>query len=472
MRQRNKAVFIALLLLTGCSLAPDYHRPAVDVGAGYKEDDVWQPAGSKVPPTGKWWEIFGDATLNALQDRIDSDNPSLAAAAARYAEAAAIAGRSRADLLPWVSAGGSVERSTVSKSRPLTTGEAVTYNNYSVGPSLTYELDLFGSIRNSVRASDASADAAKSDYDAVRLGLQAQLATVYFDLRGLDTRLTLLRQTVAAYQRAYDLTTARHDGGIASEIDVSRALNLLASAKVELDQVTALRANDEHAIAILLGMVPSRFSLAPSDAALLPPRIPVDVPSALLERRPDIAAAEHRVASANAQIGVARAAFFPRIILGLTGGYQSTASNLFASDNRYWSIGPAAAALPLFDNGANSANLDRSHAEYDLAVANYRQTVLTAFREVEDDLATARHLTDQESHQHTAADAANRASDLALTRYHDGAASYLEVVTAQTAALDAQRSLLDLHSQQLKLATDLVRALGGYYDAKQPGKGT
>ncbi|PKU24806.1 efflux transporter outer membrane subunit [Telmatospirillum siberiense] len=464
-RTKTALTLVGLMALAGCSMAPDYARPPVETGAAYKELGPWQQAGTDVPPTGKWWEMFGDQILNGLEEKIEAGNPSLAAATARYAQASALVDRNGAALLPEIDMGAQVGRSRVSAGRPLTAGAAVTYNNVAVGPSLSYELDLFGRVRNSVLASETSAQAAQSDLAAVRLGLQAQLASAYFDLRGLDARTVLLRETVEAYQRAYDLTDTRHSGGIASSVDISRAQTQLSTAKAELDAVIGQRARDEHAIAVLLGDVPSRFALAVSDAQPSPPRIPVGIPSTLLERRPDVAAAERRVAAANAQIGVARAAMYPKITLGVAGGFQSIHGNLLDSSNGFWSLGPLAATFPLFDGGANRANVDVTQAQYDLTVADYRQTVLTAFREVEDDLATTRHYADQERNQRDAAAAAERTRDLALTRYRDGAANYLEVVTAQTAALDAERALLDLHSQQLKIATDTVRALGGGYHA-------
>jgi multidrug efflux system outer membrane protein len=284
-------------------------------------------------------------------------------------------------------------------------------------------------------------------------------------MRGLDAREVLLRETVTAFQRAYDLTDTRHSGGIASGIDVSRAQSQLAGAKAELDAVAADRAADEHAIAVLIGESPSTFSLPVVDTLIAPPAIPAALPSTLLERRPDIAAAERRVAAANAQIGVARAALFPTVTLGGAGGFEAASGSLLRSDNSFWALGPLSAALSIFDGGARRANIRISRAQYDEAAANYRETVLTAFREVEDDLAAGRHLIDQERNQRDAAAAAERTRDLAMTRYRDGAADFLEVTIAQTAALDAERSLLAVRARQLSVATDTVRALGGLYEA-------
>ena len=464
--RRNKLLvsLTAAALLAGCSMAPAYQKPTVPTAAAYKEVPGWQPAGAAIVAPGKWWQAFQDPTLNGLEDKLEAGNPSLAAAAARYAEARARAREARADLFPQVEADANYGRSRQSANRPFSPGTTQTYDTATVGASLAYELDLFGRIGNSVRAASAEAKASGSDLAAVRLGLQAALATDYFNMRGLDARITLLRQTVEAYGKASDLTNTRHQGGVASGIDVSRADAQLASAKSELDGVLADRANLEHAIAILLGQSPSGFSLAVADLALQPPAVPVGVPSTLLERRPDIAAAERRVFAANARIGVARAAFFPTITLGAAGGYEATQGHsLLSASSGFWALGPVGAALTLFDGGARAAQVKVSRAEFDEAAANYRATVLTAFREVEDDLALGRQLAAQEQDQQAAVRAAEHTRDLALVRYRDGASDYLEVVTAQTAALDAERSLLQIHARRLGVASDLVRALGGSF---------
>jgi len=453
---------LAAILLAGCSLAPAYQRPAVPTAASYKEVPGWQPAGTAVAPPGTWWEAFNDPILNGLEERLEAGNPSLAAAAARYAQARAQARVARADLFPQIGAQADYGRSRESANRPFSPGTTQTYNTATLGASLVYELDLFGRIANSVRAATAEAQASGSDVAGVRLGLQAALASDYFNLRGLDARIVLLRQTVEAYGRAADLTHTRHQGGIASGIDISRADAQLASARAELDGVIADRANLEHAIAILLGESPSGFTLPVADVKLAPPAVPAGLPSTLLERRPDIAAAERRVYAANARIGVARAAFFPTLTLGASGGYEATQGhNLLSASSGFWALGPVGAALTLFDGGARSAQVRVSRAEFDEAAATYRATVLTAFREVEDDLALARQLAVQEQDQQQAVRAAEQTRDLALVRYRDGASDYLEVVTAQTAALDAERALLQIRARRLGVAADLVRALGG-----------
>jgi multidrug efflux system outer membrane protein len=462
---RVKALVALLLAATGiaCSTAPDTGRPTVAVPPAFKEVAGWQPAGSQVPPAGKWWEAFGDPTLNGLEEQVATGNFDLAAAAARYAQARGLVGEARSALFPEVTLGASASRQRVSAGRPLAPAGAATYSVATVGPSLDYEIDLFGRVRNSVRARVAGAEASAADVAALRLGLQAQLADAYFDMRGLDARIVLLRETVAAFERAFNLTDTRHDGGIASGIDVSRAQSQLASARAEYSAVAVARQRDEHAIAVLMGRPPAEVTIAVVDRQYAPPAIPAGLPSTLLERRPDIAAAERRVAAANAGIGVARAALFPSLTLGASGGFQAAQGALFSTANSFWALGPVTAALAIFDGGRRRGGVRIARAEYDETVAGYRQTVLDAFREVEDDLSAQRLLAAQERDQRVAAEAAERTRDLALTRYRDGAADYLEVVTAQTAALDARRALLDVRSRQLQIATDLIRALGGGY---------
>lgn len=464
MRRIRTAFACGALLITGaCATAPNYRRPAVSAPSQFKELKGWHTAGINVPPQGRWWEIFGDPVLNGLEIRIEQGNPSLAAAVARYNEAQGLLGEARADRLPQVNAQADAERSRLSAGRPLSSGSSPTYNLVTVGPSLSYELDLFGRVRNSVRAAAAASEASAADVAALRLGLQAQLASAYFEMRGLDSRTALLRQTVDAYRRAYNLTATRHEGGIASGVDVSRAENQLASARAELSAVAMSRQRDEHAIAVLVGDAPAALSIPLAEQAIVAPVIPAGLPSALLERRPDIAAAERRVAEANSRIGVARAALFPTITLGLSGGLESTSGALLSAASSFWTLGPLSAAMAIFDAGRRRAGVRIARAQYDEMASAYRQTVLTAFREVEDDLASQRLLAAQERDQREAAAAADHTRDLALIRYRDGATDYLEVATAQTAALDAERALLQVRTSQLTTAVDTVRATGGLY---------
>ena len=458
------AVATLALLLSGCSLAPIYHRPAIAVPAAYKEAPPgWSTAAPAADTASAgWWQPFNDETLDGLEARIENASPSLAAAVARYDQALGQLGVARSAAFPEVDVGGDASRDRVSANRPLNpAGSAATYNNYNIGASLSYELDLFGRVRNSIRAGKAEAQASRADVAGVRLGLQTRLATLYFQMRGLDAREGLLRDTVAAFQRAYDLTDTRHQGGIASGLDTSRAQSQLSSAKAELSGVHAQRAAFEHAIAALIGVPAASFAIAPDPRRILPPVVPAATPSELLQRRPDIDAAERRVFAANARIGVARAALYPSLSLGGSGGWQTTGADLLNKASSFWALGPASAALALFDGGQRRSQVKVSRAAFDEAAASYRQTVLDAFREVEDDLVLGRDLVQQERDQGDAATAAERTRDLALVRYRDGASDYLEVVTAQTAALDAERALLDLRTSQLTAAVDTVRALGG-----------
>jgi len=456
-------IILATLALSACSLAPPDSLPPSPTAPAYKELGAWQPAPTAPADNGKWWALFADPTLTGLEDRIEANNPDLAAAVARYDQAQGALKEAGAQALPSVDVGANAERARVSADRPLSPGTAATYTDLRIGPSLAYEIDLFGRVRNSIRASAADVRASAQDLAGVRLGLQSTLASDYFQMRGLDARITLLKQTVDAYQRAYDLTDTRHTGGIASGIDVSRAASQLSSARAELSSVAADRAGFEHAVAILVGESPSSFSLPVADTQIAPPAIPVGIPSALLTRRPDIVASAARIAAANARIGVARAAQYPSLTLGGSGGFEAGNSSILSASNGFWALGPLSAALNIFDGGARRARVRISRAQYDEAAAGYRSTVLTAFREVEDDLARAHWYAAQEADQQAATTAAERTRDLALIRYRDGAADYLEVVTAQTAALDAQRLLLQVHTSRLQVAVATVQAVGGLY---------
>ncbi len=451
---------VALVALAGCSLAPPYSIPPSPAAPAYKEAGAWQLAATD-PGAGPWWEAFGDPMLAALERRIEAGNPDLAAAVARYDQARGLLRETRADLYPSVGIGADAQRARVSAGRPLSQGRAATYENYSVGASLAYEIDLFGRVRNSVRADAAAAQASAQDVAGTRLALQSTLADTYFQMRGLDARTVLLRETVAAFQRAYDLTDTRHSGGIASGIDVSRSAALLSSARAELSAVAGERAAFEHAIAALVGESAFSFAIPVAQTMRTPPVFPVGIPSTLLQRRPDVIAAERRITAANARIGVARAAQYPSLTLGGSGGFEAGGGNVLSASNSFWALGPLSAALAIFDGGARRARVRISRAQYDEAAASYRSTVLAAFREVEDALARGAALVAQERDQLAATRAAERTRDLALTRYRDGASDYLEVVTAQTAALDAQRLLLEVQAARLRIAVDTVRAIGG-----------
>ncbi len=468
---RAEGALLALLLVAGCSLAPAYHPPAVPVPAQYKEAAAteplpgWTPGWTGATPMdarSAWWQAFGDPTLDDLETRADAASPTLAAALARYDQARAQVGVAVGSEFPEIDASGQASHNRVSAHAPSNSlGVPGTYNDYIVGGTLSYDVDLWGRIRNTVKAARANAAAGNDDLASARLSLQAAVADAYVRLRGLDARADLLRRTVEAYNRAYELTRTRHEGGIANGLDVSRARSTLASALAQVSDIANQRAANEHELAALVGAVTADFAIPPRLEPIPLPPIPASQPSTLLQRRPDIAAAERRMFAFNAQIGVARAALFPDITLGLAAGFQTTAGALISAPTTFWSLGPAQALGPIFDGGKRRAQVRLSRAQYDEAAANYRNTVLGAFRDVEDGLAALRHLSAEEVEQRDAAASAQRTSDLALTRYRDGAADYLEVVTAQTEALTAELTLNNLETQRLRSNVALVLALGG-----------
>ncbi|MES2174392.1 MAG: efflux transporter outer membrane subunit [Pseudomonadota bacterium] len=459
-------VGLGLALLGGCSMAPDYQPPQIAAPQAYKEMAGWTEATPMdTAPRGPWWEAFGDPVLNDLEARAEAASPTLAAALARYDQARAVARVEGSDLIPTVGVGGDAARQRVSGNRFQGNGDAQTYNDFSVGAAIDYELDLWGRIRNSVTAARADAQASEADLAAARLSLQAAVADAYARLRGLDAQADLLHRSVDAFERAYQLTDTRHEGGIASGIDVNRARTTLSNAKARISAVANDRAATEHELAALTGAVASDFSIPARVQTLDAPAIPMGAPSTLLQRRPDVAAAERRMFANNARIGVARAAFFPSITLGLSGGWQATHGQLLTTPNSVWGLGPLAAALTLFDGGKRRAQVRLSRADYEEQAALYRDTVLGAFRQVEDGVAALRYLSVQLIDQRDAAQAAQRTSDLAFTRYRDGASDYLEVVTAQTDALDAQSALLSAEIERMRASIALVKALGGSPDA-------
>ncbi len=464
---------LAMTALAGCSLAPDYNRPAMVSPVAYKEAGPWAPAKpSDDMPRRDWWKDFGDATLDGLEDKIDAANPDLAASVARYDQARAYAAQASASFLPSLDLNGSATQNRQSAKRPLRSpGQPNQYGANSIGVEASYELDFWGRIRNTVAAGESTAQARGADVETTRLGLHAELASDYVALRGLDAELKLLTDTEAAYMRAQQLTHDRYESKIASGIDVSRSDSQLESARALESDIRGQRAVLEHAIASLVGTPASDFSIAPAVVDMPLPAVPTGMPSTLLQRRPDIAAAERRVAAANATIGVARAAFYPNITLSLMGGFQNTGGGLglLAAPFSFWSLGPSL-ALPLFEGGKRRAAEAQAYAVLDEAGGNYRSTVLSAFQEVEDDLALLHHLGQEAEDQAQAVTAAEHTADLSLTLYHDGAASYLDVVVAQTDALQTERTLLDLRTRRLQADIRLARAVGGGWStADLPG---
>lgn len=461
------ALALAVLPLEACSLAPDYQVPASPSPAAFKETGNWTKATPlDTLPKGIWWQLYGDATLNDLEQRIDTANPTLAAAVSRYDESRAYVAEAESAYYPLIGTDENFTRNRQSDNRPLRgSNQPDDYNANTVGAALNYELDLWGSIRNSVAAGKAQAQAQAAVLAFIRLSLETSLANTYFDLREADAQTQLLNQTATAYSRALIMTQQRHEGGIASGLDVGRAQTQLSDARARLSQAEAQRALHEHAIASLVGEAASTFSIAPAVLDLKIPNVPTGVPSALLQRRPDIAAAERRVAAANAEIGVARAAFYPTITLAASGGFQDTGQpGLLTAPNLFWSIGPNL-AMTLFDAGAHQAQLDIAKAEKSEAADQYRAQVLQAFQDVEDNLALLNDLSHAATDEADAVTAANRTENLSLARYQLGAVNYLDVVTAQAAALGAQLNALDINTKRLQASVRLIKALGGGWTA-------
>lgn len=456
-----------LAALGGCSLAPTYRAPVTPVTESYKENAPWQAASPRDDLSrGRWWLSYADPTLTALEAQIDQANPDVGIAVARYAEARALAAEADAGRYPLIAAGTAVNHDRQSDHRPLRSPvQPAQYRDYSVGGALSYELDLWGRVRDLVVIGRANSQASAGDLEAIRLSLEAELASDYMNLRALDAESRLLTETQIVYRRALELTRARHEGGASSGLDVARAETQLATTGAQLTDAIARRALIEHAIARLVGKLPGQFNLPISAELAAVPIIPVGVPSALLERRPDIAAAERRMAAANAGIGVARSGYFPRINLTANGGFESTGvADWLTAPSRYWAIGPQA-LLAVFDAGSHRAEVQRTKAVFTEASERYRATVLAAFQEVEDNLALL-NLTQEELEQQTAAaQAAKRALDLAINRYTNGAVDYLEVVVSQTTALQAERAVIVLKARELAASVGLIRGLGGGWSA-------
>lgn len=450
--------------LSACSLAPTYKAPEVPVAPQYANaDSPWveaKPADHL--DRDAWWKLYGDSRLDDLQGRLLANNATLAAALAHYQQAEAFTKQVRAGLFPTIGLNGNASRNRESDTRPLRGATSPDfYNSYTIGAQLDYEVDLWGRVRDTVAAGNAQQAASAADLASARLSLQAQLADSYLQLNGFDRQIKVLNESIDAFAKALQLTQSRHEGGIASGLDVARAQTQLSNAKSQLTQAQAQRALVLHAIAVLVGDSASSFQLATNDAKVEVPTVPLDVPSTLLQRRPDVAAAERRTAAANAQVGVARSAFFPQLTLDGQGGWQSDRwGSIATAPNRFWAIGPSL-LLNVFDGGRRKAAVESAKAATDEAGARYRDVVLNAFAQVEDNLTLLRDLGTALTDQRAAADAAQRSVDLSLNRYREGAVGYLDVVQAQTAALDARRSVIDLETRQLRASVQLIRALGG-----------
>ena len=451
-------------------MGPNYVRPKAEVPADYKESNDWkvaQPSAEAIK--GKWWEVYKDPLLNTLEEKIDVSNQSLKAAQAQFLQARAAVRISRSFLFPTVTANPAIARERFSQNRPLgVVGNTQTFNDFQVpGIDASYELDVWGRVRRTVEQSRSQAQASAADLASVGLSLHAELAMDYFQLRGLDTQKQLLDSTVVAYQKALDLTQTRFKGGLASDVDVAQAQTQLETARAQSIDVEVQRAAFEHAIAVLTGQPPSTFTLAPSPMDAPPPPIPPGLPSDLLERRPDVSAAERRMQAANAQIGIARAAYFPLITLTGQGGFESIAAGtLFQGPSGLWAVGGTALET-LFDAGRRRGTSDQAKAAYDQSIDNYRQTVLSAFQEVEDNMAALRILQGEAQTEEVAVGAAKHSVELSITRYRGGLTSYLEVTTAQSAALTDEVTAVTILTRRMTASVLLIKAIGGGWDASQ-----
>jgi NodT family efflux transporter outer membrane factor (OMF) lipoprotein len=460
---------LAVLAVSGCTVGPKYVRPTAEVPANFKEAGEWKPAQpSDALPKGKWWEVYQDTQLNALEDQINVSNQNLKIAQAQFLEARAALKISRSGLFPTVTGNASAARYQQSHNRPLfTTSTPITYSDYVLSVDASYEVDAWGRVRRTVEASRSEAQASAADLATVDLSLHAELALDYFSLRGLDAEKALLDSTVVSYEKALELTKNRYQGGLASAVEVAMAQTTLDTTRAQAIDVEVQRAAYEHAIAVLIGKPASSFSLSPLPLTTPPPPIPPGLPSDLLERRPDIAAAERRVQEANAQIGVAKAAYFPLITISPTGGFESAViTTLIQGPSGLWSFGGAAAET-IFDAGRRRGVSDQAIASHEQFVASYRETVLTAFQEVEDNLAALRILEDEAKTEDAAVAAAQHSLALSINRYKGGVTSYLEVTTAQSAALTDEVTAVNLLTRRMTASVLLVKAIGGGWNVSQ-----
>lgn len=465
----NIAAVLGMIFFAGCTVGPNYKRPAAEVPAAYKEVGDWKPAQpNDQNVSGNWWEIFQDPQLNTLESQVSVSNQNLKAAEAQYTQARAQLRYQRADFFPTITAGASATRNRISSNRPASTvSNGVIYNDFQIPFELSYQIDVWGRVRRTVEAYRAQAQASAADVATVNLSMHSQLALFYFQARTLDAEEQLLNSAVTQYEQALELIKNRYAGGIASDVEVQQAETQLETTRAQAIDVGVARAQYEHAVAVLIGKPPASFRLAPLPLTMPPPPIPVALPSDLLERRPDIASAERQMAAANAQIGVAKAAYYPNLSLGAVGGFESnTITTLISGPSVLWSAGPSA-LLTVFDGGRRRAASDQAVAAYNQTVANYRQTVLTGFQQVEDNVAALRILEREAQVQDTAVTAAQKYLELAVTRYEGGVTSYLEVTTAQNAALSDEVTAVNILGRRMVNAVTLVQALGGGWNSSE-----
>ncbi|MEK0364349.1 efflux transporter outer membrane subunit [Pseudomonas sp. CBC3] len=469
---RPLALMVMAFSLGACTLGPDYQRPDLPVSTEFKQAEGWKTAApADVLQRGDWWALYGDAELNALVGRLNVSNQNLAAAEAQYRQARALVRGARSQLFPVVGASGGVSRggqgsSSNNASQNFGSSSGVS-ESYEIGLDASWELDIWGRLRRNLEANRANMQASAADLAAVRLSLQSELVQTYLQLRVMDEQQRLLDQTVEAFARSLRLTENQYEAGIVPKSDVSQALTQLKSTQAQAIDLGWQRAQMEHAIAVLVGVPPSELTIAERRDIPQLPEVPLALPSQLLERRPDIASAERQVIAANAQIGVAEAAWYPDLTLSASGGYRNSSfSDLISVPNRFWSLGPQL-ALTLLDFGARRAELEQVEASYDQTVANYRQTVLDSFREVEDNLVQLRVLAEEAVVQREALEAAQESLRLIENQYRAGTVDFLSVATVQTTALNNERTNLLLLGDRLTASVQLIAALGGGWDEAQ-----
>lgn len=463
---RSCLLTAAAILFAGCAVGPKYVRPSVEAPSAWKETDpAWKASEPKDGAIrGKWWEAFRDPQLNALEEKVDISNQNIAAAAAGYLAAQAVVREARSQYFPTVTAGAGITSTKVVIPSAASPTGGLTYTGYSAPLQASWEPDFWGRVRNTVKANTYAAQAGAADVENVRLAAQADLAAAYYELRAQDSLRQLLDATVAADAETLELNRTLYRSGLSSDEAVQQAESQLRAAQAQAANVGVLRAQYEHAIALLIGKPASSFELVSGTLEVNPPIVPVGVPASLLERRPDIAAAERAMAQANAQIGVAKAAYYPNITLSASGGPESLSiANLPSS---FWSVGPALVET-VFDAGLRKATVRQYKALYDQTVASYRQTVLTAFQEVEDNLASIRILSQVIGQQDAAVEAAAVALDEAGARWRGGLDPYINVLAAQVALLNAQETAVNFREQQMVASIGLIKALGGGWDASK-----
>ena len=462
---------LTVLAAAGCSVGPKYAKPTAEVPADFKETpaNFKQAQPNDAIAKGKWWEVYGDTQLNGFEEQIAVSNQSLRSAEAQFREARAAVRISRANLYPTVGVSPGVGRTEQSENQPLFNKsiEKRTYNEFTIPFDFSYELDLWGRVHKQVEASRSEAQATAADLANVNLSLHAELAMDYFQMRGLDAQEQLLNSTVESYQKAVEVTTTRFKAGIASAVDQAQAETTLETTRAQAADVEVQRAAYEHAIAVLLGKPASTFHIDPLPLDILPPATPPGLPSDLLERRPDISAAERRVQEANANVGVARTAYYPLVTLSGEGGFESAVfTTLLQGPSGLWSLG-GQAAQTIFDGGQRRGTNEQARAAYDKTVSDYRQSILVSFQEVEDNLAALRVLEDEAQKEDAAVAAAQHSVQLSMTRYKGGVTNYLEVTTAETQALANEVNALTIRTRRITASVLLVKAIGGGWSTSQ-----